>query len=87
MTMNNTHQLPSDDEMIINWYSQIEDAGPAQPLARLDALIEAAPESVMQTDYYHYLRGLADGRRLHEHWGGVGGVDIFKDLEPVVLKG
>lgn len=54
-------------EPVLDWLDQMDDRqGLSMSLAEMERMLQNAPDAVRQTEKYHYLRGLHDGRFLHE---------------------
>lgn len=60
-----------DDEELLEWLEQIDQAGPCMPFEELEEFVFEAPKSVKETNEYQYIMGLYDGRMLHEKMGGI----------------
>lgn len=59
------------NEELSSWLEQIDQAGPAMPLEIMEQHLQEAPDAVKTTASYQYIQGLADGRALHEKFGGI----------------
>jgi hypothetical protein len=54
-----------------DWLALVENSGPFAPLSLLRGHLEQAPPAARTCAEYHWLRGLIQGRELHEEFGGV----------------
>jgi hypothetical protein len=59
----------SEIDEILNWLEMLDRQGLSMPLDKMKKLLDEAPEAAKTTKEYHYLRGLHDGRFLHEGLG------------------
>lgn len=54
------------------WNHEIEIAGgPCMPAAKLERMLDMAPQTFRESSIYHYWRGIADAHQVHLHFGGV----------------
>lgn len=54
-----------------DWLALVENTGPFAPLSLLRGHLEQAPPAARACAEYHWLKGLIQGRELHEEFGGV----------------
>jgi len=60
------HMQPQEREDVLDWLEAMDALGLAAELSVFEKMLEKAPAAAKFTQEYHYLRGLYDGRFLHE---------------------
>jgi hypothetical protein len=58
-------------EGVMDWLEKMDQMGPFAALDALEAGLSAAPATAKKSPEYHYLRGMLDGRAVHEYLGGI----------------
>lgn len=53
-------------EVVLDWLDMMDRQGLSMPLPEMERLLDEAPQAACSAEEYHYLRGLYDGRFLHE---------------------
>lgn len=54
-----------------DWIAMADNVGPFAPLPVLTEILEQAPRDAKNTLEYAWLKGLIEGRQIHEEFGGV----------------